>query len=193
MLKAVRMAIVYDFGIDPATLEAIRVRAPRILESARERVTYELSVIFGANLFRRAVELLRATGLDVPLELRTAEFQADDVSLAGAYALLSDDPPRDAAALKRLIDHHGRIALYDAGEELARQLPAVLRALGRNDALDFPDFSTRSLLTGEDIARLAGLAPGKELGALKRALLEAQIRGEIKTVEQAEAFVQQLM
>ncbi|HEV7237811.1 MAG TPA: hypothetical protein VGQ36_01115 [Thermoanaerobaculia bacterium] len=193
MLKAVRMAIVYDFGIDPATLEAIRVRAPRILESARERVTYELSVIFGANRFRRAVELLRATGLDVPLELRTAEFHTDDVSLAGAYALLFDDPPRDAAALKRLIDHHDRIALYDAGEELARQLPAVLRALGRNDALDFPDFSTRALLTGEDIARLAGLAPGKELGALKRALLEAQIRGEIQTVEQAEAFVQQLM
>jgi len=189
MLKAVRMAIVYDFAIDPETLEAIRARAPRILESARERVTYELSVIFSANRFRRAVELLRATGLDVPLALRTSDFHADDVSLTGAYALLVDDPPREAAAMKRLVDHHDRIALYDAGEELARQLPAVLRALGRNDALDFPDFSTRALLTGEDITRLTDLAPGKELGALKRALLEAQIRGEIKTVEQAEAFV----
>ena len=189
MLKAVRMAIVYDFAIDPETLEAIRARAPRVLESARERVTYELSVIFSANRFRRAVELLRATGLDVPLALRTADFHADDVSLAGAYALLLDDPPRDAAALKKLIDHHDRIALYDAGEELARQLPAVLRALGRNETLDFPDFNLRALLTGEDITRLTGLAPGKELGALKRALLEAQIRGEIKTVEQAEAFV----
>ena len=189
MLKAVRMAVVYDFGIDPATLESIRARAPRILESARERVSYELSVIFSAHRFRRSVELLRTTGLDVPLELRTAEFHADDVSLAGAYAILLGDPPRDAAALQRLIDQHDRIALYDAGEDIARQLPAVLRALGRNDSLDFPDFSTRALLSGEEIAGLTGLAPGKELGALKRALLEAQIRGEIKTVEQAEAFV----
>jgi len=189
MLKAVRMAARYDFAIDPATLEAIRARAPRINDSARERIVYELSVIFSANRFRRAVELLRATGLDVSLHLRTREFHADDVSLTGAYALLTDDPQGDAAALKKLIDHHDRIALYDAGEDLARQLPAVLRALGRDDALDWPDFSTRALLTGEDIARITGLAPGKALGALKRALLEAQVRGDIKIIEQAEAFV----
>jgi hypothetical protein len=189
MLKAVRMAVRYDFEIDPATLEAIRARATRINHSARERIVYELSVIFSANRFRRAVELLRATGLDKPLGLQTRDFHADDVSLAGAYALLVDDPQGDAAALRKLVDRHDRVALYDAGEELARQLPAVLRALDRDAALDWPDFSTRAFLTGEDIARLTGLAPGKELGALKRALLEAQIGGTIKTVEQAAAFV----
>jgi hypothetical protein len=188
-LKAVRMAVKYDFDIDAATVEAIRKRAARILDVARERVTYELSVIFGAKRFRRAVELLRATGLDVPLGLRTREFHADDVSLAGAYALLVEEPPREAAALRRLIDRHDRIALYDAGESIARQLPPVLRALGRDDALDWPDFATRSLLTGEEIAELTGLAPGKELGVRKRALLEAQIRGEVRTREEAEAFV----
>lgn len=188
-LKAVRMAVKYDFDIDAGTVEAIRKRAPRILDVARERVTYELSVIFGAKRFRRAVELLRATGLDVPLGMRTREFHADDVSLAGAYALLAEEPPREAAALRRLIDRHDRIALYDAGESVARQLPPVLRALGRDDALDWPDFATRSLLTGEEIAELTGLAPGKELGARKRALLEAQIRGEVRTREEAEAFV----
>jgi Poly A polymerase head domain/Probable RNA and SrmB- binding site of polymerase A len=185
MLKAVRMAVRYDFELDPATLEAIRARAPRINESARERITYELSVIFTANRFRRAVELLRATGLDVPLHLRTREFHADDVSLAGAYALLTDE----ASPLQKLIDEHDRIALYDAGEDVARQLPAVLRALGRNDALDWPDFSTRALLSGEDIARLTGVPPGKQLGAIKRALLEAQLRGEIESVDDAERFV----
>ena len=189
MLKAVRMAIRYDFTIDPATLEAIRARAPRIVDSARERITYELSVIFSANRFRRAVELLRATGLDEPLHLRTREFHADDVSLAGAYALLTDDPQGEAATLRKLVDHHDRIALYDAGESIARQLPAVLRALGRDGALDWPDFSMRALLSGEEIARLTGLVPGKELGAVKRALLEAQIRGDLKTNNQAEAFV----
>ena len=188
-LKAVRMAVKYDFDIDAATVEAIRKRAARILDVARERVTYELSVIFGAKRFRRAVDLLRATGLDAPLGLRTREFHADDVSLAGAYALLVEEPPREAAALRRLIDRHDRIALYDAGESIARQLPPVLRALGRDDALDWPDFATRSLLTGEEIAELTGLTPGKELGVRKRALLEAQIRGEVRTREEAEAFV----
>jgi hypothetical protein len=188
MLKAVRMAVRYDFDIDPATLDAIRARARRINESARERITYELSVIFSANRFRRAVELLRATGLDVPLKLRTREFHADDVSLAGAYALLSDDPQGDAAVLKKLVEHHDRIALYDAGEELARQLPAVLRALGRDDSLDWPDFSTRALLTGEDIARITGLLLARSW-ARQRALLEAQLRREIKITDQAEAFV----
>ena len=185
MLKAVRMAVRYDFEVDRATLDAIRARAPRILESARERVTYELSVIFTANRFRRAVALLHETGLDKPLQLRTREFHADDVSLAGAYALLTDEP----SALRNLIEHHDRIALYDAGEEIARQLPAVLRALGRSDELDWPDCAMRALLTGEELTRITGIAPGKELGARKRALLEAQIRGEVKTREEAERFV----
>ncbi|HEX6098626.1 MAG TPA: hypothetical protein VF432_20080 [Thermoanaerobaculia bacterium] len=185
MLKAVRMAVRYDFELDPATLDAIRARAPRINDSARERITYELSLIFAANRFRRAVELLRATGLDTPLNLRTREFHADDVSLEGAYALLTDE----ASPLKKLIDEHDHIALYDAGEDVARQLPAVLRALGRDDTLDWPDFATRAFLTGEDITRLTGVPPGKQLGAIKRALLEAQLRGEIATVDEAERFV----
>jgi len=189
MLKGVRMAVRYDFDLDSETLEAIRARAPRITEVARERIAYELSVIFSANRFRRAVELLRATGLDAALGLRTRDFHADDVTLTGAYALLFDDAPREAVTLRRLIDAHDPLALYDAGETIARQLPPVLRALGRDDALDWPDFETRALLTGEEIGALAGLGPGKEMGALKRALLEAQIRGDVKTREEAEAFV----
>ena len=189
LLKAVRMAVKYGFEIESETLAAIRERASRITQVARERVTYELSVIFSANAFRRAVALLHETGLDAPLGLRTREFFADDVSLTGAWALLLDEPPREAATLRRLIDEHDRIALYDAGEEIARQLPAVLRALGRDDALDWPDFAARALLSGEEIAALTGIAPGRELGAIKRALLEAQLRGEVRSREEAERFV----
>ncbi|HUR80087.1 MAG TPA: hypothetical protein VM733_04945, partial [Thermoanaerobaculia bacterium] len=188
-LKGVRMAVKYGFEIDPETLRAMRERAPRITVVARERVAYELGVIFSANAFRRAVSLLHQTGLAAPLQLRTREFFADDVSLDGAWALLLDEPKGDAATLRRLIEHHDRIALYDAGETIARQLPPVLRALGRDDALDWPDFTSRALLTGEEIGALTGLAPGKELGAIKRALLEAQIRGEVRTRDEAEAFV----
>ena len=92
--------------------------------------------------------------------------------------------------LQRLIDHHDRIALYDAGESLASELAAVLRALGRDDTLDLPDFSIRPLLSGNEVGSEIGIEPGPELGRVKRALVEAQIRGEVTTREEAIAFVE---
>ena len=200
-LKAVRMAVKFEFEIDEATLDAIRARAHRITEVARERVNTELGSILVSPAFRKAVDLLHRTGLDEPLGFRTRAFHVDKVPLVGAYALLLDDPRAHAerwgggglmdevAAMQRLIDHHDRLALFDAGESLARRLPPVLRALGRDDQLDLPDFRMRALLTGDEIAALTGLKPGKELGRIKRALLEAQIRGEVKTRDEAERFV----
>lgn len=201
-LKGVRMAVKYGFAIEPATLDAIRARAPRILDVAVERVTYELSVIFSAGALHRAIVLLHKTGLAEPLGIDVRMFRADDVSLAGAYALVVADPRsyaerwrwsdallHDVLTLQRLIEHHDRIALFDAGEDLAHQLPAVLRALQRDDRLDYPDFATRALLGGEEIAKLANVPPGKAVGALKRALLEAQIRGEVASRDQALAFI----
>jgi len=202
LLKGVRMAVRYDFALDPVTLDAIHTRAPRLAGVATERILFELSVIFSSGALRKAITLLRDTGLDRPLGLALREVHADDVSLAASYALLVADPRahaehwrwsaallRDVLSLRDLVEHHDRIALYDAGEAVARQLPAMLRALGRDDALDFPDFTIRSLLTGTEIAQLTGLAPGKELGARKRALLEKQIRGEITTKDEAAADV----
>lgn len=190
MLKGVRMAVKYDFALDPATLDAIRERAPLIRKVASERITDELAAIFSANRFRKAIALLRDTALAPHLGLRTIDAHADDVTITGAYALLSENELRgEAATLRRLIDHHDRIALYDAGEAIARQLPPVLRALGRDGVVDMPDFSIRALLTGEEIAALTGLPPGKELGQVKRALLEAQVRGEVASREEAERFV----
>jgi hypothetical protein len=199
LLKAVRMAIRYDFAIEEETAEAIRSRVGKIVEVAPERVTYELSIILGAGKLGRAIALLRELGSASPLALDLSrDFAADEVSLAGALALLIADPrdyaerwrwseslTREVLALQRLVDRHDRIALYDAGETVARQLPAVLRALGRDDVLDWPDFTIRALLSGEEL----GLPPGKELGARKRRLLEAQIRGEVTTREEALAWV----
>lgn len=201
-LKGVRMAVTFGFAIEEQTLDAIRERAPRIVEMAAERVTYELSVIFSAGRFREAVDLLRRTGLLEPLGLHARDLHADDASLAGAYALLVDDPRsyaerwrwsvellREVIALQHLIEKHDRLTLYDAGEKIARQLPGVLRALGRDEPLDLPDFTIRALLSGNEIAELSGVNPGQELGQIKRALLEAQIRGEVNTREEAVAFV----
>jgi tRNA nucleotidyltransferase/poly(A) polymerase len=205
-LKAVRMAIRYDFALDEETRDAIRERASRINEVAAERVTYELSIILASHRFRRAVLLLEETGLRDALGFK--EFDATPatavpgVALAGAYALLVADPRTYAArwkwsdhllhevqTLQRLLESHDRLALYDAGEAIARQLPPLLRALGRDDAIDLPDFSIRALLTGSEISALTGTPPGRELGQLKRGLLEAQIRGELSTRDEAERFV----
>jgi tRNA nucleotidyltransferase/poly(A) polymerase len=198
-LKAVRMAVVRRFEVDPETIAAIRPRASQITEIAAERVTFELSLIFGAGRFRRAIELLRATALDVPLFGRElGGFHSDDVSVAGAYALLVEDPKLSAkrwrwssdllhevVALKQLLRKSDVVALYDAGETVATQLPAVLRALGRDDRVTMPDFSIQALLRGEEI----GLPEGPQLGRVKRALLEAQVRGEVQTIDEARAFV----
>ena len=205
MLKAIRMAVRLGFAIDDGTIAAIRPRASAIGNVAAERVAYELSVIFSADAFRRAAALLRETALDVPLfgrELDAARFYADDVPLAAAFAILVDDPPafaerwkwsdallRDVVALQRLASEHPPLALYDAGERLAAQLPPLLRALGHDDAVAMPDFSVKPLLTGDEIARLAKIEPGPRVGALKRALVEAQLRGEVKTRGDAEKLV----
>jgi len=188
-LKGVRMAVKFDFELDAATRDAIRQRAHRIHDVAAERVVYELSVILSVNRLRKALALLRETGLAEALGLRTPEVYTDEISLDGAYAIVQPEPKGDAAVLRRLLESHDRIALYDAGEHVARQLPAVLRALGRDDTLDWPDFATRSFFTGEEIARIAGLTPGKDLGRIKRALLEAQVRGEVTARDEAERFV----
>lgn len=205
MLKGVRMAVRFDFAIDDATLAAIRSRAERIAGVAVERVAYELSAIFSANAFRRAVSLLHETRLDLPLfgrALNASDFHADDVPPAAAFALLVDDAhsfvkrwrlsdslQREIEALQRMCDSRSLLDLHDAGEAIALQLVPMLRALGRDDDLRFPDFAMQPLFGGDEIAAIAGIGPGPRVGVLKRALLEAQLEGRIATREEAERFI----
>jgi hypothetical protein len=205
MLKAVRMAVRFDFAIDEATLAAIRARAVRIADVAVERVAYELQVIFSANTFRRALTLLHDTALDVPLfgrPLDASQFAADDVPAAAGFALSLGDAEafakrwrlsaallRDILTLQHLLDSHGLLDLYDAGEVVVSQLMPMLRALGRSDRVELPDFNMQPLLTGDDIASLTAIAPGPRVGQLKRALLDAQLSGRTATREEAEAFI----
>jgi tRNA nucleotidyltransferase/poly(A) polymerase len=205
MLKAVRMAVRFDFGIDDATLAAIRPRAARIADVAVERVAYELTVILSANAFRHAVALLHEVGLDVPLfghALDAGGFHADDVPLAAALVLLVDDAHaftkrwrlsdtllHEMQTLRRLRDARSLVDLYDAGVRIARQLSPMLRALSRDDRIDLPDFTTKPLLTGDEIASIAGIEPGPRVGTLKRALLEAELEGRITTREEAERLI----
>lgn len=204
-LRAVRLAVKLELRIEEATIAAVREHAPRIGEVAVERVMAELTALFSAGAFRRAVALLERTGLCAPLGFRCGHFAADDVGPSAAFALLVPEPRphagrwrwsdallREVLTLQRLTADSDLLALYDAGEAIAVQLPAMLRALGRDDRIDMPDFSVRALLTGEEIATLTGLEPGPVLGATKRALLEAQVRGRVRDREDAIAFVRTL-
>jgi tRNA nucleotidyltransferase/poly(A) polymerase len=199
MLRAVRLAVRLDFNIDEPTITAIRRRAGRVVTVAAERVTYELHAILSAGKFRRAVRLLSETALDEALlgyPVDPERFREDDVSLAASYALLLRDPRqfakrwrwsdallRDVLTLQQLMRDPTPIALYDAGEDLARQLPIPAQ---------MPDFSIKPLLDGREIAALTGVAPGPRLGEIKRALLEAQLRGDVRTREEAERLVRKL-
>lgn len=90
----------------------------------------------------------------------------------------------------------GKVALHDAGEKTARRFRQLLASTGDDTGLIVLDsilqtlrFAERPLLDGEQIGRLAGLAEGPEVGRIKRALLVAQLRGEISGVEEATEFV----
>ena len=208
-LKGIRLAVRHRFTVERDTLRAIRERAPLITTVAAERVAYELSAIFSANEFRKALALLRESGLDVPIfggELDVARYRIDEVPLAAALALLVEKPQefsekwrfpdalaREMQFLRRLVDDHSLVALYDAGSSTARQLPPMLRAIGRDAEIEMPDFGTTSLLTGDDIAAATGLEPGPGLGRVKRALLEAQVRREVKTRNEALNFVARVL
>ncbi|HUJ14674.1 MAG TPA: hypothetical protein VL284_12880 [Thermoanaerobaculia bacterium] len=196
MLRAVRLAVRFDFAIDDPTVTQIRRRAAKIVTVAAERVTYELHAIFSAGTFRRAVRLLSATALDEPLfgySIDPDRFPDDELSIAAAYALLVRDARafagrwrwshallRDVLTLQALMRDPNPIALYDAGEELARQLPMRVA---------MPDFSIEPLLDGNEIASLAKIDRGPRVGAIKRALVEAQLGGDVRTREEAERFV----
>lgn len=63
LLRAVRFAARFGFGIEPVTHAAIRALAPRIHAVSRERMRDELTKMLTEGRARRAFELLDETGL----------------------------------------------------------------------------------------------------------------------------------
>jgi hypothetical protein len=203
MLKAVRMAVRFDFRIEDATAEAIQRHAALITAVAPERVTYELN----GCLTRRGLSLLHELELDQPIfgyPVEAVDAEHPDVALA---AVIRDDNAARLGARwkwsRARIDtinalHRARrsekppeVLLHDTGP----LLESYFRAIGdrRSELLGALDQSevagTRALLNGLEIARLAAIDAGAELGRIKRELLEAQLTGAVKTRQQAEAFV----
>ncbi len=56
---------------------------------------------------------------------------------------------------------------------------------------ELPEYMVKPLLTGNDIMEVTKSQPGKQIGILREALLQAQIAGEVTNIEQAKEFVLQ--
>src|SRR6202011_3333966 len=63
LLRAVRFAARFGFGIEPATFEAVRRHAREITQVSAERVRDELTKLLTEGAARRGFELLEETGL----------------------------------------------------------------------------------------------------------------------------------
>jgi tRNA nucleotidyltransferase/poly(A) polymerase len=94
------------------------------------------------------------------------------------------------------------ILIYDFGLEASRRAVQLLHALGedrRGDDLAAiigsrgeSIASTRPLVSGDWIQAEMGMRPGPDLGRLKRAVLEAQLRGEVSSTVQASELIRKL-
>src|SRR4051794_32503470 len=62
-LRAVRIAVELDLGLDPATAREVSARAPEIERVAQERVCGELKRVVCADAPRRGLELMTAHGV----------------------------------------------------------------------------------------------------------------------------------
>lgn len=67
MLRAVRFAAALDFRVEPATMEAVRARAPRLGNISRERIGQEVVAMFGGPRPAAAAALMQALALDGPV------------------------------------------------------------------------------------------------------------------------------
>lgn len=122
----------------------------------------------------------------------TERFRWSDATARELHALVS---------LTRLLGSAGDdvlLALHEAGESTAERAVLLLGATGaherslqiarimrEHDAL----FSTKPLLDGREIGNLLGITAGRRIGELKRALLAAQLRGDVATRDEAARFL----
>ncbi|HUP63902.1 MAG TPA: hypothetical protein VM557_01305 [Thermoanaerobaculia bacterium] len=91
------------------------------------------------------------------------------------------------------------LALFDEGMVAARRAAMIREAIGDHAAAELLRkqlaVSGRRLatlvplLSGSEIAEVTGMPPGPALGRVKRAMIEAQVRAEISTKEEAQLWL----
>jgi tRNA nucleotidyltransferase/poly(A) polymerase len=181
---------------------------PRAFELLRQTRFDE--VLFGRTRSVALLPLPEAIDAEDARVIAFALVFGDDAEQAGRFAerwRWSESLTRDVVALIRFVQEWRGgtsdpvIAAFDAGEATVRRAVALFRSSREDDFADaleallheHPElFKTTPLLTGTEIGELAGIAAGPEIGRLKRALLEAQLHGEVRDRAEAEALVRRL-
>jgi hypothetical protein len=160
---------------------------------------------------RPGIELAaRVDEADAITRLAAVALATDEESLVPSLLRLGVgaarvDGVRRASRLARLLgrDEDGAaidpVAVYDSGRDAARRAAALLRASGRGGRATAlaqvierdggAIFEIRPLLDGREIGSATGPAPGPWIGELRRALLVAQLRGEVRDATEARALV----
>ncbi len=172
---------------------------PALLRPYRTALQDELAVEVGHGMPRRlllkwgallvAVPMPRVAALlaDLRFPRRTQHFL---LALLAGYARLGNFPARpDRRALYRFYHEVGEAAvaalLLAVAERLIPAAASLLEAaFHRHDEIIAPP----RLLSGDDLLAL-GIPQGPQVGALLAALEEAQAAGELKTREEAIAFI----
>ena len=137
MLRAIRLATVLDFTIDPATLTAIRENASLASHVSGERVAAELGKLLGSPRPSVGLRLLASTGLlDVLFPDLAAERGVAQNKIEG----------------EDLWDHTVRtVDAAPAGDPVVR-LAALLHDIGKPPTIDEGPFRGHDLV-GADLAR----------------------------------------
>ncbi|MGK2858044.1 MAG: hypothetical protein ACSLFQ_12650 [Thermoanaerobaculia bacterium] len=161
---------------------------------------------FGAEAIDRASKAEKADAITrlAAIAIVGDEGALCETSLRLGLGTARVDAVRRASRLfHRLVDPAASsidpVALHDEGEEAADRAIAIVRATGRDELADRVAafvagdgariFGARPLLDGHAIASITGVAPGPRIGAIRRALLVAQLRGEVRDAQEARDFV----
>ncbi|MFA6955025.1 MAG: hypothetical protein WC538_04050 [Thermoanaerobaculia bacterium] len=193
-----------------ALLEASdEVALRRSLELLRELGLDQL-LVSGAVSDAAARVAAAVKGSDAVSRLAAIALEGDEATLfetslrLGLGATRIDAVRRACRVVRHLLDDEQAavdpVVLFDEGADAARRAIAIVRAKGRDDLAGRIEevivrdgdriFTTRPLLDGHAIAALLGIAPGPRVGTIRRALLVAQLRGEVGSEGEARAFVE---
>jgi tRNA nucleotidyltransferase/poly(A) polymerase len=136
MVRAVRLAAVLDFAIEPATLDAIRANAALVAHVSGERLAAELNKLLAADRPSAGLRLMAQTGL---LAVVLPELEAQR------------GVPQNKVEGEDLFDHTLRtVDAAPAGRPVVR-LAALLHDLGKPTTIDDGPFRGHEVV-GADMA-----------------------------------------
>lgn len=171
------------------------VAKPDAAEVRDGRITFYGHAERGADVARAVAERLRLASAGVDVErlawlVRNHLFpnlvDLEHVRMTTLRRYFLDDPVAGRALLHLACADASASVRPDGTVDLAtlRRLLDVLRGLAARAGEGHAP-----LLTGEDVMAIAGIAPGPDVGRLLETMKEAQLRGEIGSVDEARMLI----